>query len=82
MEDCPQSWKPGYTFLDKPAPHQASFTEILSIGGKKKVLHSFSESSGVKVTGTFRKGKTVPLSSWEDVREELSFVFREERGRE
>ena len=29
MEDCPQSWTLGQTFLDKTAPHQASLTEIL-----------------------------------------------------
>src|SRR5258708_37865625 len=35
MEHCPQSWKLGQTFLDKTASHQASFTEMLSIGGEK-----------------------------------------------
>src|SRR5258708_34869861 len=35
MEHCPQSWKLGQTFLDKTASHQASFTEVLSLGGQK-----------------------------------------------
>jgi len=29
MEDCPQSWTLGQTFLDKTASHQASLTKIL-----------------------------------------------------
>ena len=43
VEHCPQSWTLGQTFLDKTASHQASFTEILSIGGEKKGLRSFSQ---------------------------------------
>ena len=38
VEYCPQSWTLGHTFPDKAASHQASFTEILSIGGEKERL--------------------------------------------
>ncbi|HYU76955.1 MAG TPA: hypothetical protein VEL31_30165, partial [Ktedonobacteraceae bacterium] len=31
MEDCPQSWKLGHTFLDKPASHQVHLLSNLSM---------------------------------------------------